>query len=167
MTYYFMIFYQIRWFYLSSTLLNNLKVQTITFPADNSNWKKVFKILNHVEVNFKLWLLIKSGYYIVPRPSTALKPSNVATFYGQSKLEYSILDLDNVQQFTFQRDHGHNLAARINARINGKETLLSYIFDDDEEDAGMFLTTIIELNQGDKVSCKKGFNSWKHYHLLP
>ena len=119
----------------------------------------MFKTLNHVEVNFKLWLLIKSGHYIVPRPSTALKPSNVATFHGQSKLENSILDLDNVQQFTFQRDHSHDLAVRINARINGEETLLSLIFDNDKEEAGMFLTTIIELNQGDKVSCKKGFNS--------
>ena len=31
-----------------------------------------YKSLNRVKVNFKLWLLIKSGYYIVPSPSTAL-----------------------------------------------------------------------------------------------
>ena len=42
---------------------------------------------------------------------------------------------------------------------NDEETLLSLIFDNDKEEAGMFLTTIVELNQGDKVSCKKGFNS--------
>ena len=88
-----------------------------------------------------------------------MKLRNVATFHGQSKLEYSILDLDNVQQYTFQRDHSHGLAVRIKARINGKDTLLSHILDDDKDEAGIFLTTIIELNQGDQVSCKKGFNS--------
>ena len=111
-------------------------------------------------------MLIKSGFYIVRRPSTALKPSNVATFHGQSKLEYSILDLYSVQQFTFQRDHSHGLKVRIKARINGKRFDQSYLCDEDKDEAGMFLTTIIELNQGDKVSCKKGFNSWKHYHSL-
>ena len=28
--------------------------------------------LNYVDINLKLWFLIKSGYYIVPSPSTAL-----------------------------------------------------------------------------------------------
>jgi hypothetical protein len=30
--------------------------------------------LNHVDTNLNLWFLIKSGYYIVPSPSTALVP---------------------------------------------------------------------------------------------
>ena len=31
-----------------------------------------FQSLNHVEGNLKTWFLIKSGYYIVPSPSTTL-----------------------------------------------------------------------------------------------
>ena len=37
--------------------------------------------LNHVEINLKLQVLIKSGYYIVPSPSTALPVMSV-TFSG-------------------------------------------------------------------------------------
>ena len=33
----------------------------------------MFNSLNHVDVNLTLWFLIKSGYYIVTSPSTALK----------------------------------------------------------------------------------------------
>ena len=33
---------------------------------------QILQSLNHVEVNLKLWFLIKSGYYIVPSSSTAL-----------------------------------------------------------------------------------------------
>ena len=111
-------------------------------------------------------MLIKSGFYIVRRPSTALKPSNVATFHGQSKLEYSILDLYSVQQFTFQRDDNKDLTVQIMANINGGNIILSNIKDGGNDEAGIFLTTIVELNQGDMVSCEKGLNSEKHYNAL-
>ena len=37
------------------------------FSADYSDQSP-----NHVEVNYKMWFLIKSDYYIVPSPYTAL-----------------------------------------------------------------------------------------------
>ena len=33
----------------------------------------IFESLNHIEINLKPRFLIKSGYYIVPSPSTALQ----------------------------------------------------------------------------------------------
>merc|ERR1719350_190551 len=70
-------------------------------------------------------------------------------------------------EFQFQvqvRDHSHSVVVRIKARINGKDTLLSQIFDDDQDEAGIFLTSIIELNQGDKVwvDALNSFNSHKN-----
>ena len=36
---------------------------------------EMFQSLNHVDVNLHPGFLIKSGYYIVPSPSTAFKKS--------------------------------------------------------------------------------------------
>ena len=98
--------------------------------------------------------------------STALKPKNFAASHGQSKLKYSILDLHSVQQFTFQRDDNKDLTVQIMANINGGNIILSNIKDGGNDEAGIFLTTIVELNQGDMVSCEKGLNSEKHYNSL-
>ena len=45
------------------------------FAVDTQQLKteiEMFQSLNHVDVNLKPRFLIKSGYYIVPSPSTAL-----------------------------------------------------------------------------------------------
>ena len=52
----------------------------------NSNGNEIFQLLKHEEVNLKLRFLIKSGYYIVPSPSTALlKIFEHATFSNVEK----------------------------------------------------------------------------------
>ena len=60
-----MTFYQIGWF---SSIFH--LHQLISWSSKNAN--DILQSLNHVEINLKLWFLIKSGYYIVPSPSTAL-----------------------------------------------------------------------------------------------
>ena len=42
------------------------------FSVDNSDGSWSLRSLNHVEVNLKPQFLIKSGFHIVPSPSTAL-----------------------------------------------------------------------------------------------
>ena len=46
----------------------------ISWSSKNGNY--IFQSLNHVDINLKPRFLIKSGYYIVPSPSTALENSN-------------------------------------------------------------------------------------------
>ena len=46
----------------------------------------------------------------------------------------------------------------------GERTDLSKIRDEDKDEAGIFLTTIIELSKGDTVSCEKELNFKKHFH---
>ena len=47
----------------------------LRFLLIHNSWKteiEMFQSLNHVDVNLKPRFLNKSGYYIVPSPSTAL-----------------------------------------------------------------------------------------------
>ena len=41
--------------------------------GSSKNENIIFQSLNHVENNLKPWFLVKSGYYIVLSPSTALE----------------------------------------------------------------------------------------------
>ena len=43
-----------------------------TQQLKNAKLNSITELTNHVDVNLKPWFLIKSGYYIVPGPSTAL-----------------------------------------------------------------------------------------------
>ena len=68
--------YQIGWF-SSICHLHGLVIfrEKIAFSADQMIIQKtIFQSLNHVYINLKPKVLIKSGYYIVPSPSTALVP---------------------------------------------------------------------------------------------
>ena len=50
----------------------------ISWSSKNGNY--TFQSLNHVDINLKPHFLIKSGYYIVPSPSTALSPGGIHMF---------------------------------------------------------------------------------------
>ena len=52
--------------------LGNKKLRFLLISWSSKNGNYIFQSLNHVDVNFKLQVLIKRGYYIVPNPSTAL-----------------------------------------------------------------------------------------------
>ena len=75
-----MTFYQIVCF-SSIYLLHGSVIfiyQKIAFSVDTQQLKteiEMFQSLNHVDVNLKPRFLIKSGYYIVPSPSTAFLKS--------------------------------------------------------------------------------------------
>ena len=57
------VFYMVEW-----SLGNKTLHFLLIIPAEI-----IFQSLNHVEVNLKPQFLMKSGYYIVPSLSTALK----------------------------------------------------------------------------------------------
>ena len=50
-----------------------IRLQKDSFFADNFDADQIFQSLNHVEINLKPQFLIRSGYYIVPNPSTTLR----------------------------------------------------------------------------------------------
>ena len=84
-----MTFYPIGWF-SSICLLHGLVIAKSNFQksADQfqqkidqlifGNW--ILQSLNHINVKLKQRFLIKSGYYIVPSPSTALQKPRIFAF---------------------------------------------------------------------------------------
>ena len=75
MAYQFMIFYQ---------MFGNLQVTkncVFCWSADHKKRKLYFSITKpYTDVNLKLWILIKRGFYIVPSPSTTLIPTKLCVF---------------------------------------------------------------------------------------
>ena len=61
-----------------------------TQQLKNAKLNSITELTNHVDVNLKPWFLIKSGYYIVPSPSTALDfphlIQKISRFYLKEKL---------------------------------------------------------------------------------
>ena len=122
-----------------------------------TTWPALLKKAKSDSSNYLTSVSKKSG-----QTTVVIQYYSLSRFFWNRRY-HSILDLDSVQQLTFQRD-GKKLAVQIKARINGKETVLSKIRDEDKDEASIFLTTIVELSKGDMVSCEKELNSKKHFH---
>ena len=76
------ISYMIQW------SLENKKMRFLLISWLSKTEIRFFLSLNHVEIHLNPQFLIKSGYYVVPSPSTDLRVTKVVADHGS---EFSVL----------------------------------------------------------------------------
>ena len=78
--------------------LNNKKLCFLLISWSSKNGNYIFQSVNPFEINLKPRFSIKSGYYIVPSPSTALVFMSLETWYSPCSNSTSTDHLDKIER---------------------------------------------------------------------